>query len=983
MKRDWTVEELIDAFSLTADELVWVSGGADYNQLGLALLLKFFQREGRFPEDDREIPPTVVDYIAQQIGVPASRLDRYDWSGRSQRDHRALIRVRLDFREATVDDEQRLAVWLSEHPALSHDQHIGRLKDLALEHLRDAHIEPPTPDRLDRFVRSGLRRFEERLFNTILERLSRALQQSLDDLVPAGIARDDLAAIQRSPMAQLKGDPGALGLKSVLREVDKLEKLQAIHLPDGLFADLSPKIVQQYQQRAAAEPPNELRHHPAPTKYMLLAAFCWQRRREVTDNLVELLIQITHKMSFRAEKRVEHIALSDIRQVHGKGEILYRLAVAALEQPDGSIRDVLFPVVSEEKLRSVVEERMAQGSFQYQVHTRLRGSYSRHYRQMLPAILKVLEFRSNNASHQPVIQALDLVRRYVSRKHLRDYPAWESIPIDDVIRPGLQEYLVERDESGNARVNRINYEICVLQALRNGLRSKEIWVVGADRYRNPDEDLPADFESQRDLYYAELRQPLNAHEFTTIVRKQMREALARFDQGLPDNPFVSLSARQGGWIKVSPSPAQPEPPMLIHLGREIDGQWGMTNLLDIFKEAALRIGFDDEFKSVASREHLDPRARQKRLLLCLYALGTNAGIRQISLGEHGEKYDDLLYFNQRFIRKENLRAANARVVDATLEARQSHIWGEGSMAVACDQRKFPTRGENLMTEWHPRQPYGKGIAIYWHVERRSVAVYAQLKPPLASEVAAMIQGVLHHLTTLPIQRAYVDTRGQSEVGFAFTYLLGFDLLPRLKDIHEKKLYRPDPGYPDAYPNLQSILTRPIQWEPVEHQYDEMIKHSTALRLGTADADAILKRFTRANLLHPTYQALAELGRAVQTIYLCNVLHSEPLRREIHEALNVIESWNSGMNFVRFGRAGEFASARLEDQEISALSLQLLMNCLVYVNTLMIQRVLSFPGWLDRMTPADWRGVTPLIYRHVNPYGVFRLDLDERLLLPEG
>ena len=47
--------------------------------------------------------------------------------------------------------------------------------------------------------------------------------------------------------------------------------------------------------------------------------------------------------------------------------------------------------------------------------------------------------------------------------------------------------MVEKDAEGRQRVNRITYEICVLEALREKLRCKEIWVVGADRYRNPDE----------------------------------------------------------------------------------------------------------------------------------------------------------------------------------------------------------------------------------------------------------------------------------------------------------------------------------------------------------------------------------------------------------------------------------------------------------------------------------------------------------------
>jgi len=61
-----------------------------------------------------------------------------------------------------------------------------------------------------------------------------------------------------------------------------------------------------------------------------------------------------------------------------------------------------------------------------------------------------------------------------------------------------------------------------------------------------------------------------------------------------------------------------------------------------------------------------------------------------------------------------------------------------------------------------------------------------------------------------------------------------------------------------------------------------------------------------------------------------------------------------------------------------LSMHLLQASLVYINTLMIQRVLSQPGWIGLMTEEDWRGLTPLIHHHINPYGTFELDMDQRL-----
>ncbi|CCC86044.1 transposase Tn3 family protein [Paenibacillus polymyxa M1] len=203
-------------------------------------------------------------------------------------------------------------------------------------------------------------------------------------------------------------------------------------------------------------------------------------------------------------------------------------------------------------------------------------------------------------------------------------------------------------------------------------------------------------------------------------------------------------------------------------------------------------------------------------------------------------------------------------------------------------------------------------------------------------------------------------------------------MPRLKAIHSQKLYRPEPGMTDAYQNLQPVLTRPINWELIRQQYDQMMKYATALRLGTAETEAILKRFTRNNLKHPTYQALGELGKAVKTIFLCDYLHSEELRREINSGLNVVENWNSANSFIFYGKGEEIATNRLEDQEIAVLSLHLLQNCLVYIiNTIMLQNILSDRRWYDMMTPEDLRALTPLVYTHVNPYGTFKLNMSER------
>jgi TnpA family transposase len=321
-------------------------------------------------------------------------------------------------------------------------------------------------------------------------------------------------------------------------------------------------------------------------------------------------------------------------------------------------------------------------------------------------------------------------------------------------------------------------------------------------------------------------------------------------------------------------------------------------------------------------------------------MGTNTGIKSME-SLPTDDYKELLYIRRRFFSNEGLRQAIAQVVNATLAVRLPRVWGDGKTACASDSKQFGAWDQNLLTEWHLRYG-GRGVMVYWHVEKNAACIYTQFKRVSSSEAAAMIQGVLRHCTEMDVDRQYVDSHGQNAVAFAFCRLLGFDLMPRLKGINRQKLYKAEAG--QSFCNINQIIAaKAINWDLIEEQLDTIVKHTAALKLGMADAESLLRRFCQNNKQHPAYKALTELGKAIKTIFLCRYLDSEELRQEIHQGLNVVESWNNTNGFIYYGKRGEISTNRKDNQEMRLLCLHLLQASMVYINTLMIQQVLEEPG----------------------------------------
>ncbi|MGE7388197.1 Tn3 family transposase [Streptomyces sp. NPDC004126] len=167
------------------------------------------------------------------------------------------------------------------------------------------------------------------------------------------------------------------------------------------------------------------------------------------------------------------------------------------------------------------------------------------------------------------------------------------------------------------------------------------------------------------MYYAALGQPQDAGEFITVLQSRLRASLDRFDRALAEcnTGGVAIMKKHGEpWIRVSPRGKQDEPESLVAIKAEIERRWGTTDPLDSLKYA--------EFTSVATRENLSKDVLRRRLLLVLFGLGTNMGIKRVAVtGKHGESEAALRRVRHLFVNQTNMRAALVKLVNATFAVR--------------------------------------------------------------------------------------------------------------------------------------------------------------------------------------------------------------------------------------------------------------------------------------------------------------------------
>ena len=302
-----------------------------------------------------EIAPTYLARVARQLGLVPPAAARRTAPARTLKRYRAEIRARFGTRQATVRDADDLVGWLRDH-VVATTRDIDDLASGLEAQCRTLGLEPPSARRARRIARSAVRAYDEQFCARIHGHLPIAARARLDALL-----RPRAPTPAAAPIVWLRSDPGRPSLNSLREEMAKLELLRGLGLagrPVRRGAAARDRALSSARCRrgpARAPPPRRA------ARLTWLAAFAHLRTRAITDGLVDLLIETIHQIGARAERKVERELIEDLKRVTGKPTLLFDIAEASLAEPDGRVRDVVFPVAGEQTLRDLVREKKATG----------------------------------------------------------------------------------------------------------------------------------------------------------------------------------------------------------------------------------------------------------------------------------------------------------------------------------------------------------------------------------------------------------------------------------------------------------------------------------------------------------------------------------------------------------------------------------------------------------------------------------------------
>lgn len=951
---EFSDEELVRDWTLTEGDKTELTRYRRAARLWMAAQLCAVRLYGRLIQPTSDISPRVLSYLSKQLELPPSLGIGLPDREATMLERRKNLLSYLGFGRFDEAERADLELWLTLQ---------------AQQGLLPAELFPAAEARL-------LARRILLLGPTVLERLivrvcaeaHTSFFEALDTALPSDLrtALDDVLKIpegqQHSTFQQLKTYPpeaSVSSLKTYLGHYDTLLRTGIDVLETKL---LEPAFLEFFFKQARRYNAADLKRFNEHKRNGLMVCFLLETRKRLLDHLV--IMHEDYVTTMTRESR--HTYEKQRRKLRSRRKIAIDTVLAA--------GDILLDWPDDETLRKEdLWRRLDRPKFKASLAT-LRLSKrldERGYGDVLlaryPSLRKYfaafvhLPFAAEQGS-EGLLTAIQLVRLLDSGDLSRLPPDAPTSFVPDELR------LVLRDDKG--RINRNAWETGLALALKGALRSGDLYLPQSKQH-----------VSFWNLMLSETRwQDLKEEAFDSLAVPQSQEAKGSLTRDyheqhavaaerFPHDPFATIVS---GKLKLKRDDKLALPASVSRLQKSIDSHMPLIRIERLLAEVELLTGFTRHFKPLQDQQ-ARPAGFQRTLLAALISQATNLGVVSMSASMKDAEVDTLRHTLRHFVREETLKNASAEIVNRHHELPLSGLHGDGTFS-SSDAQRFKIRASSLLASYYPRYYgyYEKAIGIYTHTSDQYSVFGTRAISCSPREALYVLDGLLENNTVLQIKAHTTDTHGYTEIIFALCHLLGYDFMPRIRDLKDQQLYKLDRHY--DYGVFTPLLTKTVDSELIEEQWEELVRVAVSLKERTAPAHVVVQRLTNSYPADRLSKAFTNLGRIIKTRYILRYLTDKELRQRVQLQLNKGEYRHKLARRIFFADQGAFGTGDYEEIMNKASCLSLVSNAVLYWNTLKIGEIVEqLRAQGEIVEDEALKHLSLLPYKHVVPNGTYFIE----------
>ncbi|MEQ4724612.1 Tn3 family transposase [Nonomuraea sp. B19D2] len=969
-------DDLIRYFTLTPADVAFIDPGRGRgasDRLGLAVQLATLPWLGFVPDEVTAAPPVAVARLAERLAIDAAVLADYGHREQTRSDHLRLVAGYLGWKSAPAGSTamKDLEQFLLDR-AMEHDSPT-LLFNLATEYLMAAKMIRPGVTTLARMVATARTSATALTWEKVAHLLTDQLRADLDRLLvyDAGLKMTRLAWLIKAAT-----DASATSVKTAIDKLLYLRNMDAHTLDVSVLAAERRRFLASVGRRSTNQ---ALERREEQRRYPILLTVVTQSAVDQVDEVVMLFDQAVSARESRAKSKTDE-ALIERAKAGEARQLLLDVILPVLADPsipDEQIGGLLRNQIGMSKLREVVSEGWKKLPRDHGRLSALHASYT-YLRQFTPLVLAAIDFQGGTGTAE-LMEAVAILKR-LNESGGRKVP--EGAPTS-FVPTRYAEYLAKARKDGDETAYRHYWELCVVLALRDGLRSGDVFVPGSRRYADPATYLytPEQWAPRRADFCKLVRKPADAAEAMEQGKEELHAALAQLDQtlaeALPDDAGA-VRLDEDDKLVIPPLSAEDVPGEAEELRAELAGMLPFAPIASLLIELDVRTNFLDCFTHAGGRKQARSVDLKRNILSVLIANATNLGLSRMSEA-CGIPYDVLRWTQEWYVREETLREANTCLVNHHHGLELSKVFGGGTMS-SSDGQRFPVRGKS--TTARDMTIYGgQVLSSYTHVSDQHSTFGTKIIVPNAREAHFVLDDFLGNATDLPLFEHATDTHGVTLINFALFDLVGKLLSPRIRDLGKITMIRDDTPTEvvKRYPHAGPLLGARWNEDLIAECWPDLLRMAGSLKYGQATASLVVGKWSAASRQNTLAAALKEWGLLRRTLHAAKYLSDPAYRRKIARQLNKGESLHALRRDLHYAHQGAVTKPALADQTDQAWCLTVLTNAVITWTTEYYSLAVRQLRAAGREVPDELLAhISPAHSENVNFFGVITVDVEAEL-----